>query len=207
MSFLSQLKGAAGGSTPNEYSVMPAFRPGDEAPTNTVLPTLRLRQMFDLARAYGLEYNQNATRNGMLRVLQNAYDMGAFNGPPKNPYYFERAKFNSDEMKQARISGGYCVRKITGAVEQSIPVTPLFPWRGPDPEADRKKVEPEYEPGASFKKRMAHARESSIIHKLRQEAKELGINSFGKKAEALKVLIAEKKGVMAPVENPNIETA
>jgi hypothetical protein len=51
---------------------------------------------------------------------------GAFNGPPKNPYYFEKARFNSDQMKDAKAGGGY--------LRNGQPVVVQFPWQGPSPD-------------------------------------------------------------------------
>lgn len=207
MSYLNQLKQPT--SFVNENSVMPPSLPGSGGGQvrDPRIASLRLQQMKDLARAYHIQHDPNATFPGMEMVLNNALAMGVFNHPPKSAYYFEKSKYTSDEMKQAKVNGGFFVRQRTGHVPETIPCPILHRWIGPDPEGDLKPKEQEYEPGRAYKEHQKKASaagvKARVMDSLRKEAKALGINSWGKKREELARLIAEKKGQIAPQENAN----
>jgi len=175
--------------------------PGESVISNPVLGTLRLRQALDLARAYDIAHNPNSTLKSILKLLSAAEDTGVFNRPPKNLYYFEKAKYTSDEIQVAKLNGGFFTRKVTGRVDTAVPCTVLFPWRGPDPEADRKPPESEFG-NVTAKQRASNKvnAQKGIIAQLRKECKELGLNSFGKGREVLARMIAEKKGLIQKIE-------
>lgn len=190
-------------SLPSANTVMPMLRPGEYVgeERDPRIASLRLQQMRDLARAFNIDHSPNATRLGMERVLLNALAMGVFNKPPVNAYYYERAKYSSDEIKQAKANGGYFIRQKTGHVPEQIPCTILFPWTGPDPEGDRKPKQEEYTYVGHQKKASQAGVKARVMDSLRREAKALGINSWGMKREELARAIAEKKGQIAPQEN------
>lgn len=189
MSFLQQLKPTPVPGQPDtspEMWALPPRMPGEVSGSNPILATLRLRQLIDLARAYGVEINRDGTKRSVLRQMEAADENGVFRGPPKNPYYFERAKFNSDEVQEAKLNGGY--------TKKGRAVSWLFGWRGPDPEADAKPPKPVFtEPGTSGRKTIPNVKKGEA-HWLRQECKRLGLNSFGKGVLAMKEMIQHHTG-------------
>ena len=106
---------------------------------------------------------------------------GAFNGPPTNPFYAERAKISADMAKDFK-----------ALVHPTRWPQVMGKWQGPDSDCDLEPVEDEYIPAHK-----AHGqRMVSGFNELRQEAKELGLNSKWKTVEELKQMIAVAKGEM-----------
>lgn len=146
---------------------------------SSIAPRLRLQQLVDIARAYEVHIVRNSTKKQVLPIIIAAEEQGVFNGPPKNPWYFEKAKYNADQLKDAKIKG--------------IAIGPLARWTGPDPDP---KPELEYHEKVSQRNTARNA--NNVISGLRKEAKALGLNSFGKGRDELARMIAEKRGEMAP---------
>src|SRR5262249_46480453 len=128
---------------------------------------LRLEQLKNLARAYELDIDFDATKLEILPVFVAAENRGVFEQSPKNLYYFERAKWNSDQIREARDKG----RKD---------ILPLAKWHGPLPES-------EMTPAA--RKAAKAAKTDDGMTDLRAEAKALGIKSFGVGKDALARLV------------------
>lgn len=105
----------------------PVTLPGQYTPKSAVLPTLRLAQLCDLARAYEIPVYFEGTKEQVLPVMEAEEAKGTFNIAPKHPYYFERAKFNSDAVKEAKSKGGWD--------SANRRVTILDPWMGPNPDS------------------------------------------------------------------------
>ena len=182
MSYLEQLRQtqpvARDGSSMNPPS--PMFRQYGQS----LLPRLRLTQLIHLARAYDIQVNRDGTKKSVLPILVAAEEQGVFNQPPKNPYYFERARWSADQIKDARSKG--------------MAIGPLVKWTGPDP--DPKPEPKEYHERVSERNRERN--KNNVISGLRARAKELGINSFAKGREALAKEIAVAEGKMnAPVDS------
>lgn len=140
------------------------------------LPRLRLQQLKDLARAYGIRIPKDGTKPHILPLLQAAELDGVFMHPPKNPYYFERAKWSPDLLKEAKIRGGFIQQKVGNQVF-NIPVPVLYPWTGPDPEADVKAQAEAAKENVTYnsKNRAVTSKNASEMGELRRRCKELGI--------------------------------
>lgn len=75
---------------------LPAALPG-ETITITVLHRYRLRQLQDLAQAYGIELPEGATKSEILPILATHEAGGRFREPPKSRYHLIHAELNHDE--------------------------------------------------------------------------------------------------------------
>lgn len=195
MSYLERLKQIPQPGQQPDWPVPPSL-PGQHISKSRILATLRLQQLKDLARAYGVDIDPNGTRETVLPIMEAAEARGTFQGPPKNPWYFEKARFNPDQVKEAKSRGGY--------LRDGRPVTVLFSWKGPDPEADlEEKRQAEKEKMEFRGAAKAHSRQiNNEMQQLRRRLKELGI-SWGKgyKSKAWmieQIAIAEGKKTAEP---------
>lgn len=164
--------------------------PGQVYTSSSQLVKLRKQQLLDLARAYEIPVEFSLSKSKILRIMEAEEDRGTFLRPPKNDYYFQKARFTADQVRDARSNGGY--------TKEGIPVTFLFPWTGPNPDPAPAK------PTASEVRKVLNekqAQRSSRISMLRQECKARGLNSFGKKADVLAQMIAEHDGKVQKTEN------
>lgn len=158
------------------------------------LPKLRLQQLKDLARAYGINIPKDGTKPQILPLMEAAESAGAFLRPPKNPYYFEKAKWSPDALKEAKIKGGFIDRKIGGSVYR-IPVPVFHPWRGPDPEGDleEKRVQEKLEKPLNYAMKEANRAKNAEMAAIRKRAEELGVKlRDGKKGQKSKAWMLEQ---------------
>lgn len=66
---------------------------------------LRRQQLSDIAVAYGLAVDPDATKERLLSVVNAAYEGGVFNKPPKDPFRLVKASKNPDEWVALRGAG------------------------------------------------------------------------------------------------------
>jgi hypothetical protein len=67
---------------------------------------LRRQQLSDIAVAYGLDVNRDATKEELLPVLLAAESQGRFNKPAKDPYRLMKASKSPDDWRSYRDGGG-----------------------------------------------------------------------------------------------------
>lgn len=148
-----------------------------------------------MAKAYEIKIvDEKAGLEPIVYQLIPHEQAGTFNRQPKHPYYGEKAKFTSDQIKEAMHGGGY--------TKNGVPVPILFPWTGPDPDPKPVKVEP-VQPVRPPSK---YAPKSELpIKPFRKRAKELGINSFQMGVVALQAAIAEAEAKIAKAAQPPID--
>lgn len=156
---------------------------------NTKLNALRLRQLYDLAKAFEIPYPDGATKEQMLPIMVSAEQTGIFRTKPKNYYHFVHAKLNHDN-KLNHLERADMDRELQQALKDEL----------------RKTM------GANDKRRQAveDAKEDpNSIYGLQQKAKSLGIMSYSmSKAELLAAIenkenehaIATEKQTMAELE-------
>ena len=166
---------------PGDYMPLAPTVGGVSAGSHPVLARLRLQQLRDLARGFGIRINRDAPKYAIVPILEAAEMNGAFNGPPKNPFYAERAKISADMAKDFK-----------ALVHPTRWPQVMGKWQGVDSDCDLKPVEDEYVP--AHKER--GQRSVNEFNELRQEAKALGINSKWKRFDELKQLVAVAKGEM-----------
>lgn len=173
----------------------PVTLPGQYTPKSQVLPTLRLTQLCDLARAYEIPIYFEGTKDQVLPVMEAEEAKGTFNRPPKHPYHFERAKFNSDAVKEAKTKGGFD--------SANRRVTTLDPWTGPNPDSYddlmAEKLKPVTKPW-----RESNRDNLAGFRALKNKAKALGIVTGGRSKAAILKEIAIREGHMerAPEDVP-----
>ena len=168
---------------PGEYMPLAPTVGGVSSGSHPVLARLRLQQLRDLARGFGIKINRDAPKYAIVPILEAAEMNGAFNGPPKNPFYAERAKISADMAKDFK-----------ALVHPTRWPQVMGKWQGPDSDCDLEPVEEEEEYVPAHK---SHGRRMvSSFNKLQTEAKSLGINPMWKKADELRRLIAIAKGEM-----------
>ena len=145
------------------------------APRTGLLARLRRQQLVDIAHAWKIDINRDAPRDDILPALEAAERQGVFTRPPVNPYYFEKARWNSDQLMDAKVRGGYC----RVGREQFIPCPPVQGgWQGPDPDI------------IDMPEDQRPVRGNPRIHEfndLRKAAKEIGVDGY------MKMNIAELK--------------
>ena len=194
MSFLLQLKRTAppapgmvmGSAQAMEWATAPIL-PGQRLPKSQILPTLRRTQLYHLAKAYDIDVDPNSTKDDFVSILEVEETKGVFNAPPHHPLWFERAKFNSDSMQQAKSNGGF-----EGTVSRPGRfVTVLGRWTGPLP-PEEKAPEIVRQP-----KEVADKNNLSKRHELQKRAKAMGIKAGGRSNEATLKEMAIRQGEMA----------
>lgn len=70
------------------------------------LATLRRQQLSDIAVAFGLDVNPDATKDELLPVILAAESQGRFQRPAKDPYRLTKASKSPDEWRNFRDGGG-----------------------------------------------------------------------------------------------------
>lgn len=150
-----------------------------------VLPRLRRRQLVDLARAYGIDIDPDGTRQQILPIMEAAEMRGTFNQPPKNSYYFHKAKYSSDQIKDAKAHGGF-LRDQYGSY--SVPCEILFQWKGADPEADR--IKPHTRATIESGRNIQGNPGLAEYHELKRKAVALGVNTHEMTKDQLRAAIA-----------------
>lgn len=171
---------------------LPAALPGEVIPV-TKLHSLRLRQLVDLAQAYGIDLPPDATKNEILPIMATHERAGAFRVPPRSQYHRLRAEISHDQKLEARDRAERERRIAAAAARESDKPAPV---KTAAPSVDR--AEP---PRPALKP----PKQQTELNMLRQRAKALGINSFAKGTDALRAEIAAEEsrraGVVAqPVE-------
>lgn len=76
-------------------SPLPPLLPGHTI-TSKTLASLRLSQLRFLARAYGIEIDQDAPKDKIMPAMQAAESAGVFKGEPKSKKYLWLSQFNTD---------------------------------------------------------------------------------------------------------------
>ena len=176
MSYLEQLKQ----TLPQDRAGNPLYPAPAGSGDNSLLRKLRLDQVRNIARAYEVKIGLDAPLKAIIEIMVSEESQGRFEGPPKRPYYFERARWNADQLKDMKSKG---VKTIV----------PLGRWTGPDPDPPP----PELEYHEKLSQRNTDRNKTNIISGLRSECKKRGLNSFGKGREELARMIAEHDGEMA----------
>lgn len=161
---------------------LPAALPGEVIPV-TKLHSLRLRQLVDLAQAYGIDLPPDATKNEILPIMATHERAGAFRVPPRSQYHRLRAEISHDQKLEARDRAERERRIAAAAARESDKPAPV---KTPAPaEPSRPAPKP--------------PKQQTELNMLRQRAKALGINSFAKGTAALRAEIAAEESRRAGV--------
>jgi hypothetical protein len=83
-----------------EKKVAAPQMPGQAPQSNSVLHQLRLAQLRDLARAYEIPIDMDATKPDILPGMLQAEQSGTFRTPAKHPVWLERASVDPDARQQ-----------------------------------------------------------------------------------------------------------
>lgn len=203
MDFISQLaRRPASAMTESEGSVLPPGLAGAVG-AEQILGSLRKEQLHCLARSYGIfdQRFEKLTHVEAVKHLAYRATEGLFSKPPANRWWYEKAKFNSDEVKNGKYNEnqpGVMTRKIPGTTQvEYVPIPTLLPWNGPDPETpttSRAAAKPKpAKPAAPMA--------GPSMAALRDRARELGISSFGKsRRDILSQISAAESATAATVE-------
>lgn len=144
---------------------------------NTKLNALRLRQLYDLAKAFEIPYPDGATKDQMLPIMVSAEQAGIFRTKPKNYYHFVHAKLNHDD-KLSRLQQEDMDKELQQALKEEL----------------RKTM------GANEKRRQAvedAKKDPDSIYSLQQRAKSLGIMSYSMSRSELLAAIESKENERA----------
>lgn len=158
---------------------LPPALPG-ETVTETKLHRFRLRQLQDLAQAYGIDLPEGATKNEVLPILVTHERAGVFRQPPRSQYHLLRAELNHDEKLDPRTRAER-EQRIAQAAAAETPRAPSKPSVGD--------VEPS-----------ERARKYGLLafNDLQKMCKERGINCVGKSKAWMAEAIAEKEADHEP---------
>jgi hypothetical protein len=155
----------------NDQNPLPPALPG-EVVTETKLHRFRLRQLQDLAQAYGIAIPDGATKNEIMPIMVSHERAGVFRQPPRSQYHLIRAEMNHDEKLDPRLRAEreQRIRQAEGSTMKAAPIAPIAVTRYREP------------------------REIDI---LRSRCKELKLNSFGKTMPVLKQMIRAEEAKRA----------
>ena len=175
----------------SENPLPPAF-PGEIIPA-TKLHGLRLRQLQDLAKAYGIDLPEGATKNEILPIMATHERAGAFRQPPQSRYHHLHAELNHDEKIDPRVKSER---------EQRIAQAAAAEFSKPKAEAAK---EPAKEPVVEKIDLSERARKYDLFAypDLQKMCKDYGINCVGKSKAWIQQAIAaeEEKRERAAAES------
>lgn len=160
-----------------------------EIVTETKLHRLRHRQLVDLAKAYGIDLPDGATKNEILPIMVTHERAGKFRQPPVSRYHLLHAEISHDQKMEPhqRAEREALLRQAEASERVARQGTPPNDARQGTPDA---------------KLAVAAPKAQSALNILRQRAKGLGINSFGKNADFLKAEIAAEENRRAQPAAP-----
>jgi hypothetical protein len=147
---------------------------------------LRKTQLINLAKAYEIPVDETLPVTEIVMELEMHESRGVFQGPPKPEMmlHFERAKFNSDSMQEAKANGGYeGTRSQPGRF-----VTVLGRWNGPLPPEEKA---PEI---VRLPQEVSNRKNLNEYRALQARAIALGIKAGGRSKEAILKEIAIRQG-------------
>ena len=152
-----------------ERDAMPPVMAGEVPWNSATLPKLRRVQLVNLAKAFDIKVNPDATKNELLVMLVAAEQMGAFRKPVVDPYYYARASVTPDD-------------------------DPIGPWTGPPPLDERRAALADTLSSAT-KKKLSHTSWQSEGQKnfrhLQFECRQRGIICGSKTADWMRKAIRD----------------
>lgn len=156
---------------------LPATLEG-ETPIPTNLHTLRLSQLVNLAKAFGIQVRDGITKTDLIPIMAQAERTGVFRGEVKDRYHLLLANQNPD-----------------------------MPLEGIDAEIAAKDLAKEHEKYKARNKKVDWTARSQAAqdesHRLRTRMKELGMSPQRMSQAAMRAAIAEKERELDEDETPD----